>query len=124
MIEGRDHPFYPARPASRAEPNRARWLSHNLIHRDGLSVRAAQRVLAESYGLRRSIGSIMHDPRMWKCPRCPHVVELRRQGRAAAAGQKASSEKPQADASGSQPDEAAGAADWGIRPNLKRRLRP
>jgi hypothetical protein len=70
-----DGKLYPARPLTRGERNRARWLSHNLIHRDRLSVRAAQRVMIEQHGVRRSIGSIMRDLRLWECPRCPHLAD-------------------------------------------------
>jgi hypothetical protein len=45
------------------------------VHRDALSIRQAQRVMAESYGVRRSIGVIARDLLLWECPHCPHQVE-------------------------------------------------
>ena len=53
------------------ERNRARWTAHNLVHRDGLSIRQAQRVMAGQYGLRRAVGTIMRDLELFRCPRCP-----------------------------------------------------
>jgi hypothetical protein len=76
LVRGRDGRLYPAHPATHAERNRARWLSHNLIHRDHLSVRLAQKIMRERYGMRRSVGSIMRDLRLWECPRCPHMPGL------------------------------------------------
>ncbi len=70
---GRDGKLYPARPLTRQERNRARWLAHNLVHRDGLSVRQAQRAMAERYGVRRAVGTIARDLANFECPRCPHL---------------------------------------------------
>lgn len=68
---GRDGKLYPARmPTPAAERNRARWLAHNLVHRDHLSVRAAQRVMREQYGVRRSVGQIWNDLHRFECPVC------------------------------------------------------
>ena len=67
---GADGRLYPARPLTREQRNRARWLAHNLVHRDGLSVRQAQRDMAESYGIRRSVGTIARDLELFTCPRC------------------------------------------------------
>jgi hypothetical protein len=50
--------------------NRARWLAHNLVHRDGMSIRAAQRVMLEQYGVRRSIGMIHRDLTSYACRVC------------------------------------------------------
>jgi hypothetical protein len=66
----RDGKLYPAVPLTYAERNRARWLAHNLVHRDGLSVRQAQRTMIENYGVRRSLGTIARDLRLWECPAC------------------------------------------------------
>jgi hypothetical protein len=70
---GRDGKLYLAHPLTHAERNRARWASHNMVCRDGLSIRAAQRAMAEQLGIRRSIGSIVRDLRGWECPACPHL---------------------------------------------------
>jgi hypothetical protein len=51
------------------ERNAARWLIHNLHCRDGLSVRAAQRVMAEQ-GVRRSLGILHRDLANYECPSC------------------------------------------------------
>ena len=70
LVTGRDGKTYPARKLPRAELNRIRWLSHNLCHRDGLSQREAQRVMRESYGIRRSSGAIAADLVRFECPSC------------------------------------------------------
>ena len=67
---GRDGKVYPAAPLTRQERGRAIRLSHQLVHGDGLSIRAAQKVMAESYGLRRSRGAIAADLADFECPRC------------------------------------------------------
>jgi hypothetical protein len=59
-------------PLPRAELNRLRWLEHHLVHRDGLSIRAAQRTMRESHGARRSLGAIHYDLTHFVCgPDCP-----------------------------------------------------
>ncbi len=69
---GRDGKLYPPRmPLPRAERNRLRWLAHNLVHRDGLSIWQAQRVMRESHGARRSLGQIHADLHNFECPHCP-----------------------------------------------------
>ncbi len=70
VSRGTDSKLYPARPLPREQLNRARQLAHNLICRDRLSIRAAQRVMAGSYGLRRSVGVIARDLALFECPRC------------------------------------------------------
>ncbi len=67
---GADGRLYPARPLTHEQRNRARWLAHNLVHRDRLSVRQAQKVMAERYGLRRAAGTIARDLAGFECPRC------------------------------------------------------
>jgi hypothetical protein len=69
MRLGRDGKSYPASPLTREERNRARWMAHNLVHGDGLSIRAAQARMAEA-GLRRSRGAIGADLAGYECPRC------------------------------------------------------
>jgi hypothetical protein len=64
-----DGKLYPARQLTREQRNRARWLAHNLVHRDGLSIRQAQRAMIEQ-GVRRSVGSIVRDLRLWECLVC------------------------------------------------------
>lgn len=71
---GKDSKLYPARPLTREQRNRARWLAHNLVHRDHLSVRQAQRAMAQQYSLRRAVGTIARDLANFKCPRCPHML--------------------------------------------------
>jgi hypothetical protein len=66
----RDGKLYPPRPLTHAERNRARWLEHNLVHRDGLSIREAQRVMAAEHGVRRSLGIIHRDLASYECPAC------------------------------------------------------
>jgi hypothetical protein len=70
-VRGRDGRRYPAGlPRPRAELNRLRWLAHHLVCRDGLTIRAAQRVMLESYGIRRSTGIIHRDLQAFECPDC------------------------------------------------------
>jgi hypothetical protein len=61
------HPVVPLPPAER---QRAVALAHHLCHCDGLTVRAAQKVMREQYALVRSLGSIAHDLRAFTCARC------------------------------------------------------
>jgi hypothetical protein len=67
---GRDGKRYGARPLTREERSRAIRLAHQLVHVDRLSVRAAQQVMASSYGLRRSVGIISRDLANFECPAC------------------------------------------------------
>jgi hypothetical protein len=71
LVKGRDHKLYPARPLTDAQRARAAGLAHALICRDGLSVRQAQQIMRESYALRRAVGTIARDLRVFRCPRCP-----------------------------------------------------
>ena len=66
---GRDGKNYPATPLTRPERSRAIRRAHELICRDGLSIRAAQARMAEA-GLRRSVGTIAQDLRGFECPHC------------------------------------------------------
>jgi hypothetical protein len=68
--QGRDGRFYPARALTTQERGRARVLAHRLVHDRRLSIRVAQMVLAESYGLRRSVGSIAADLADYECATC------------------------------------------------------
>jgi hypothetical protein len=70
---GTDGKLYPAAPLSRQQRNRVRWLAHQLVHRDGMSIRFAQREIAERLGIRRSRGSILADLRDYQCPDCTDV---------------------------------------------------
>jgi hypothetical protein len=73
--KGRDGKFYPmVMPVPLADRQRARALAHGLVHRDGLTIRAAQRVMKEQYGLRRSVGIIAYDLRNFTCQRCRDVA--------------------------------------------------
>jgi hypothetical protein len=68
---GRDGKRYPVGGDLPADQrNRARKLAHNLVHRDRLSIRAAQRVMLEQYALRRSLGIIHRDLINYVCPVC------------------------------------------------------
>jgi hypothetical protein len=69
-IRGRDGRLYPARALTPDERRRARVLAHNLVHRDLMSVRAAQQVMAETYGVRRSVGTIAADLANFECAHC------------------------------------------------------
>ena len=68
---GADGKDYPATlPLPTAQLNRARALAHNLVCRDGLSIRQAQLAMREQYALRRSVGTIARDLREFECTRC------------------------------------------------------
>jgi hypothetical protein len=70
VVRGQDHKLYPARPLTREQRDRARRLIHALHCRDRLSIRAAQKIMAESYALRRSAGQLWKDLRDFRCPSC------------------------------------------------------
>lgn len=73
LRRGRGGKLYAAAPLTRQERSRAISLAHMLIHRDHLSVRAAQKAMAGSYGLRRSVGAIMRDLTGFECDHCADV---------------------------------------------------
>lgn len=75
VIRGADAKTYPAHPLSHSELNRLRWLAHNLHCEDGLSVREVQRVMAGQHGVRRSVGAIARDLRLFACKRCEERPE-------------------------------------------------
>ncbi|MGH3191744.1 MAG: hypothetical protein ACRDPY_28330 [Streptosporangiaceae bacterium] len=70
---GLDGKSYPASPLTRQERARAIWLAHNLVHRDGLSIRAVQATMIAQHGLRRSVGAIAADLAGFECPHCVNV---------------------------------------------------
>jgi hypothetical protein len=65
----RDGKMYPPRQRSAAEIAAIRALEHGLHCRQGLSIRAIQRVLLDKHGIRRSIGMIHYDL-TGQCPYC------------------------------------------------------
>lgn len=69
-VRGRDGRLYRATPLTAQERGRARVLAHKLVHRDLLSIRAAQQAMAETHGLRRSVGAIAADLRDFMCDQC------------------------------------------------------
>jgi hypothetical protein len=69
-VRGRDGRLYPARPLTREERNQARWLAHHLVHGEHLSIRVAQQVMADRYGIRRAVGTIHDDLVGYGCPHC------------------------------------------------------
>jgi len=70
LRRGRDGKDYPARPLTRQERARAIRLAHQLVHDHHLSVRVAQQVMADRYGIRRAVGSIAHDLEAFECQAC------------------------------------------------------
>ena len=70
---GQNGKSYPATRLTRQELNRARWLAHQLVHDRGLSIRRAQKVMAETYGIRRSVGIIAKDLADFECPACAEL---------------------------------------------------
>jgi hypothetical protein len=69
-VVGADGKRYPLRKPTEAELDRLVALEHALIHRDRLSIRAAQAVLRDSYGLFRSVGTIHRDLTVYTCDHC------------------------------------------------------
>jgi hypothetical protein len=69
---GLDGKNYPATPLTRTGRIRARRLAHELVCRDGLSIRAAQAQMAEA-GVRRSVGTLARDLAGYECPHCADV---------------------------------------------------
>jgi hypothetical protein len=68
---GRDGKLYPpAGLRTKDQRNRARQLAHNLVCRDRLSIREAQRVMLEQYGVRRSLGILHRDLTSYACRAC------------------------------------------------------
>jgi hypothetical protein len=68
---GRDGKCYPVGgDLPVADRARAIKMAHNLICRGHLSYRAAQRIMIESYGLRRSIGQLHKDIHGYACRIC------------------------------------------------------
>jgi hypothetical protein len=74
VVRGHDGKLYGARQLPPGELARRRRLVHALRCRDRLSTREVVRVLAEQYGIRRSMGSICNDLRDYRCPYCPEPV--------------------------------------------------
>jgi len=70
QVKGTDGKLYQATPLTKPERNRARWLAHHLVHRDGWSIRAARRIMADRYGVFRSTGAIAADLANYVCPHC------------------------------------------------------
>jgi hypothetical protein len=70
LVSRRDGKRYPLKPPDHQQLNRIRWLEHNLVCRDGLTLRAAQKVMLEQYMVRRSLGAIHNDIQRFECPAC------------------------------------------------------
>jgi hypothetical protein len=70
VTRGVNGKLWPARRLTHEQLNQRRWLAHNLVHRDHLSIRAAQRLMRDSHGIRRSIGAIHNDLARFECPAC------------------------------------------------------
>jgi hypothetical protein len=67
---GLDGKSYPAVPLSRQERGQAIRLAHQLVHDRHLSIRATRVVMAERYGIWRSVGSIAADLQNYECATC------------------------------------------------------
>ena len=68
-VRGRDGRLYPARAATDAERARVVYLTHRLRCEGLLSVREVARRL-EEHGVRRSVGAVARDLRLFMCSRC------------------------------------------------------
>jgi hypothetical protein len=67
---GADSKLYPAHPLPKVERWRAVNLAHRVRCRDGLSIRQVRRVMAQQFGVRRTVGSIARDLALFTCSRC------------------------------------------------------
>ena len=76
-VRGQDGKSYPGHVLTRQERGRARWLAHQLVHERHLSIRAARRVMAQTYGIWRSVGSIAADLANYECPACAEPEHLK-----------------------------------------------
>ena len=69
-VRGRDGRLYPARAATDAERDRLVYLIHRLRCGGRLSIREVRRRLEEDHGIRRSVGAVMRDVQVYRCPVC------------------------------------------------------
>jgi hypothetical protein len=67
---GLDGKSYSAAPLTSDQRDRAINATHFLICGQGLSIRAAQALMAERYGIRRSRGAIAADLARFECDAC------------------------------------------------------
>jgi hypothetical protein len=71
LVRGKNGRLWPADlPRPPEELLRLRKLEHALCCRDGLAMRAAQALMLSDYAVRRSLGAICNDLRLYECPRC------------------------------------------------------
>jgi hypothetical protein len=66
--DGKSYPIGGDLPV--ADRARAIRLVHALVHRDKLSIRAAQAIMLGQHGLRRSLGQLHKDLTGYACPVC------------------------------------------------------
>jgi hypothetical protein len=85
------------------ERNRAINLAHRLVHRDGKSVRQAQRALAADHGIRRSVGIIHRDLASYECDWCAGPLRTRLQQQPVPAADRQQPGWPGAGWAGPQP---------------------
>jgi hypothetical protein len=69
-VTGTDGKSYRSAPLTTAERSQAIRMAHVLCHEQGLSIRAARRIMAARYGVFRSTGAIAADLAAYVCPRC------------------------------------------------------
>jgi hypothetical protein len=69
-VKGTDGKLYRANPLTARERAQAIRLAHQLVHGDGWSIRASQRLMASRHGLFRSTGAIAADLANYVCPHC------------------------------------------------------
>lgn len=67
---GADSKLYREHQLDQEALTRLRLLEHELRCGQGLSVRQVQAELAAEHGVRRSIGIIQRDLRLWSCEHC------------------------------------------------------
>ena len=75
-VRGQDGKSYPRHVLTRQERGRAIRLAHQLVHDRHLSIRAARRVMVQTYRIWRSVGSIAADLANYECPACAEPEHL------------------------------------------------
>ena len=68
-VRGADSKLYPARAATEAERDRIVAWTHWFRCEERLSIREVARKL-EEHGIRRSVGAIVRDLKLYRCDRC------------------------------------------------------
>lgn len=69
-VRGRDGHLYRLHPLTREDRDRAISAAHLLVRGEHLSIRRAQSVMAQRWGINRSVGAIHADLTNFVCEHC------------------------------------------------------